>query len=76
MLTTGSNPQRFHPGHLRCDHRSVCREPMNEYYEVEGKRYCERHVEEYTRRAVGGKDIRAEKRRTRLVDLPRGGLGF
>ncbi|WVF72042.1 hypothetical protein IAT40_006854 [Kwoniella sp. CBS 6097] len=85
ILTPGPNPQRFHPGHLRCDHRGGvsgaqnCRESMEEYYDVGGNRYCERHVGEATR-AVDGSGrsmtMRAEKRRTRLVDLPVGGLGF
>ena len=46
---------------------------MNEYYEVGGGRYCERHAAEAARRLAssGG---RAEKRRTRLVDLGLGGL--
>jgi hypothetical protein len=51
---------------------------MDEYYEVDGGRYCERHIGEVTRKAggggLGGRDLRAEKRRTRLVDLPKGGF--
>jgi hypothetical protein len=46
---------------------------MDEYYEVAGGRYCERHVGEAMRKDGRG-DRRAEKRRTRLVDLPVGGL--
>ncbi|OCF36463.1 hypothetical protein I316_01712 [Kwoniella heveanensis BCC8398] len=85
ILTPGPNPQRFHPGHLRCDHRGGvssaqnCKESMDEYYDVGGKRYCERHVGEATRGVDGtgrSMTMRAEKRRTRLVDLPVGGLGF
>jgi len=77
ILTQGSNPQRFHPGHLRCDQRG-CADAMEEYYDVAGKRYCERHVGGATASGRGGlgSELRAEKRRTRLVDLPRGGLGF
>ena len=80
ILTQGSNPQRFHPGHLRCDHRGssgTCRESMDEYFDVAGKRFCERHVGEALLKASGGKEgknLRAEKRKTRLVDLPRGGF--
>ncbi|WWC69302.1 uncharacterized protein I206_103240 [Kwoniella pini CBS 10737] len=72
IVTPGPNTQRFHPGHLRCDHRGGvsgaqnCRESMDEYYEFEGSRYCERHVYEATK---GDRMMRAEKRRTRLVDL-------
>ncbi|WVQ98867.1 hypothetical protein IAU59_005998 [Kwoniella sp. CBS 9459] len=85
ILTPGPNPQRFHPGHLRCDHRGgvsgaqSCRESMEEYYDVGGKRYCERHVGEATRgvdQSGRSMTMRAEKRRTRLVDLPVGGLGL
>ncbi|WVQ78546.1 hypothetical protein IAT38_000632 [Cryptococcus sp. DSM 104549] len=88
ILTPGadSTTQRFHPGHLRCDHRggvsgaSSCREAMDEYYDVGGKRFCERHVREAMRKgsAAGGSQgtIKAEKRRTRLVELPVGGLGL
>ncbi|KAK4684556.1 hypothetical protein P7C73_g5617, partial [Tremellales sp. Uapishka_1] len=81
ILTPAPNAQRFHPGHLRCDHRggvsgsSNCRESMEEYYEVEGRRYCERHMAEATKGSGGGGGIsRAEKRRTRLVELPVGGF--
>jgi hypothetical protein len=85
ILTQGPNPQRYHPGHLRCDHRGgvsgaqTCRKNMDEYYEVGGGRYCERHVGEVLRNqggdgGLGGRNFRAEKRRTRLVDLPVGGF--
>jgi hypothetical protein len=51
---------------------------MDEYYEVGGGRYCERHVGEVLRGqgdgGLGGRNLRAEKRRTRLVDLPVGGF--
>lgn len=76
VVTAGSNPQRFHPGHLGCD-APHCSDTMEEYYELPGKRLCERHMERHVReaRAEGhglGKELRAEKRKTRLVDLPRG----
>ena len=51
---------------------------MEEYYDVAGGRYCERHVGEVLRKTGGdtrgGRELRAEKRRTRLVDLPVGGF--
>lgn len=89
MLTP--NAERFHPGHLRCDYRSgvsgaqSCRDGMEEYYEVDGKRFCERHINDAASAAGPGRSgagflgagaaaFRAEKRRTRLVELPRGGL--
>lgn len=75
--------KRFHPGHLKCDHTSPggsqnCRENMDEYYEVGKQRFCERHVGEAVNK--GGKDGlgiagRAEKRRTRLVDIAGFALG-
>ena len=52
---------------------------MDEYFDVGGKRYCDRHVGEALKAASagsggkGGKTLRAEKRKTRLVDLPSGG---
>ncbi|WVR05317.1 hypothetical protein IAU60_002331 [Kwoniella sp. DSM 27419] len=79
VVTPGPDPQRYHPGHLRCDHRGSvsgaqsCRESMDEYYELGGRNFCERHVGEASRRVEGaGRNLRAEKRRTRLVDLPSG----
>ncbi|KAL7422750.1 hypothetical protein Q5752_002042 [Cryptotrichosporon argae] len=82
VLTPAPNAQRFHPGHLACEHtapgaQGTCTEPMDEYYEVGAGRFCERHVADAQRRhrqtgGTGGG--RAEKRRTRLVDLPRGGF--
>lgn len=56
---------------------------MTEYYDIAGERYCERHVEAAVRRAAASSSAaagssgipvptpRAQKRRTRLVDLPR-----
>ncbi|EIW66279.1 hypothetical protein TREMEDRAFT_70205 [Tremella mesenterica DSM 1558] len=81
ILTSGPKPNRYHPGHLRCDHRGgvsgvqSCKENMDEYYEVDGGRYCERHVSEAMRNLSVGMGMgmgmkRAEKRRTRLVELP------
>lgn len=43
---------------------------MDEYYEVDRKRYCERHVGEAVHQGGRNSAIKAEKRRTRLVDLP------
>ncbi|KAK8869656.1 hypothetical protein IAR55_000224 [Kwoniella newhampshirensis] len=89
ILTPGPNPQRFHPNHLRCDHRGgvsgaqTCRESMEEYYDVGGERFCERHVGDALRKidgdgrvsgGLGQGMLRAEKRRTRLVELPVGGF--
>ncbi|WRT67302.1 uncharacterized protein IL334_004270 [Kwoniella shivajii] len=81
IVTPGPDQQRFHPGHLKCDHRGgvsgaqTCREPMDEYYDVGGERFCERHVGDATRVLdKAGRALRAEKRRTRLVDLPIGGF--
>ncbi len=51
---------------------------MDDYYDVAGGRYCERHIQEALRKTVGdgrdGRDVRAEKRKTRMVDLPVGGF--
>lgn len=43
---------------------------MHEYYEVDRKRYCERHVGEAVGQRGRNSAIKAEKRRTRLIDLP------
>ena len=44
---------RYHPDHFLCEYRG-CKERLLEYYEVDGRLYCERHV----RRAMddGGSD--------------------
>jgi hypothetical protein len=54
---------------------------MTEYYEISGKRYCDHHAKGVLAApgmlGVGGGTGRAEKRITRLVDLPAGGgFGF
>lgn len=84
--------ERYHPGHLKCDYRGgasgglTCRDSMEEYYDIGGKRYCERHANDAAGTGgsgrtgaeflgVGPGGLRAEKRRTRLVDLPRGMVG-
>lgn len=79
LAPSPAGDQRFHPGHLRCDHRGgvsgaqSCRESMAEYYDVAGQRFCERHVGEAIRRvANGGAPHRAEKRRTQLIDMSTG----
>ncbi|ODN98480.1 hypothetical protein L198_03725 [Cryptococcus wingfieldii CBS 7118] len=77
IVLPGPDPQRYHAGHFRCDHRGSsssshpCKESMDEYYDVDGKRYCERHAGEMMRavRRGGGRELKAEKRRTRLIDL-------
>lgn len=51
---------------------------MDEYYEVGSERFCERHVGDALRRKEGKDGVglgvaRAEKRRTRMVDM--GGSG-
>ena len=46
---------------------------MDEYFELGGKRYCERHVADAVSLVGHGSlNVRAERRRTRLVDVPRG----
>jgi hypothetical protein len=70
--------QRYHPGHLTCDTRN-CRDRMDEYYEIAGKRYCDHHAKGVLSAPglLGSGMGRAEKRITRLVDLPAGGaFGF
>lgn len=75
ILTQGLNPQRYHPGHLNCDVYG-CKDGMEEYYDVAGQKYCEGHIGSISRRGHGldPRDLKAEKRKTRLVDLPRAGF--
>lgn len=63
--------QRYHPGHLHCD-KPGCKQRMDEYYQVESRRYCAVHVRSELS-GLGSGMARAEKRHTRLVDLPAGG---
>lgn len=50
---------------------------MDEYYEIGNKRYCERHVASaLVGPGLGVGSRRAEKRITRLVELPVGGFGL
>ena len=53
---------------------------MDEYYEVGKQRFCERHVGDALRKGGKGGAVdmgRAEKRRTKLVDMSgAGGAGF
>jgi hypothetical protein len=68
--------RRYHPGHLNCD-KSGCTSRMDEYYEIGNKRYCDRHVASVLAGpGLGVGSRRAEKRITRLVELPVGGFGL
>jgi hypothetical protein len=68
--------RRYHPGHLNCD-KLGCTSKMDEYYEIGNKRYCERHVASVLAGSgLGVGSRRAEKRITRLVELPVGGFGL
>lgn len=50
---------------------------MNEYYDVGGQRFCERHVGEAVRKvANGAAPHRAEKRRTKLIEMPIAGIAL
>ncbi|KAI0949905.1 hypothetical protein AcV7_008536 [Taiwanofungus camphoratus] len=76
--------QRYHPEHLLCEYPR-CAERLVEYYELDGRMLCERHVHMVGEDAdegegeddivAGGRDsiARAMKRVTRFIDLA--GLG-
>ncbi|KAI0054008.1 hypothetical protein FA95DRAFT_1469473, partial [Auriscalpium vulgare] len=77
---------RYHPEHLTCEHEA-CTKRLVEYWEVEGRMLCERHmrrVVDMERAGMGlglerldidvaeGEDSRARRRMTRFIDI--GGL--
>ncbi|KAI0748530.1 hypothetical protein C8Q80DRAFT_1318725 [Daedaleopsis nitida] len=66
---------RYHPEHLVCEHPRGCTERLEEYYELDGRMLCERHVQwamrdedEYDDFA-GNRSTMAMKRVTRFIDL-------
>lgn len=75
---------RYHPEHLTCEYDEDgsgkrCDERLVDYWEVEGRMLCERHmrrvveqdmVDELDDIDVGGKaDARAMRRKTQFIDL-------
>ena len=66
---------RYHPEHFLCEYRG-CTERLVEYYELEGRMLCERHVqsaqeedEDYYDDFAGNRNTMAMKRVTRFIDL-------
>ena len=73
---------RYHPEHFLCEYRG-CTERLVEYYELDGRMLCERHVQKAMRDrdeededafddgfgAAGNRNTMAMKRVTRFIDL-------
>ncbi|TBU65549.1 hypothetical protein BD310DRAFT_971655 [Dichomitus squalens] len=73
---------RYHPEHFLCEYRG-CKERLVEYYELEGRMLCERHVQKAIREredgsddeygdvfgGAGNRNTMAMKRVTRFIDL-------
>ncbi|KAI0672949.1 hypothetical protein C8Q78DRAFT_970047 [Trametes maxima] len=68
---------RYHPEHLLCEYRG-CTERLVEYYELDGRMLCERHVQkaiddgerdEDVFGAAGDRSTLALKRVTRFIDI-------
>ncbi|KAN0063140.1 hypothetical protein ACQY0O_004304 [Thecaphora frezii] len=64
---------RFHADCFRCEYNSkglVCRQKLNEYYHVDGRRLCEVHAGKVShrlqRQGKKGLDLKADRRVTRL----------
>ncbi|EPQ28746.1 uncharacterized protein PFL1_03549 [Pseudozyma flocculosa PF-1] len=64
---------RFHPQCFRCEYDSkglVCRQLLDEYFNVDGRRLCEAHAGKVSRRlerqGKRGLDLKADRRRTML----------
>ncbi|EMD38262.1 hypothetical protein CERSUDRAFT_93791 [Gelatoporia subvermispora B] len=67
---------RYHPEHMLCEYRG-CTERLVEYYELDGRMLCERHVQKMMDEGSDdegesdetARDLRAQKRITRFIDL-------
>jgi hypothetical protein len=73
---------RYHPEHLTCDYEDEanekrCDERLADYWEIEGRMLCDRHVRVVEQDLMGvglddggiGTDSRAMKRKTRFIDI-------
>ena len=73
---------RYHPEHLTCDYEDEgsgkrCDERLVDYWEIEGRMLCDRHVRVVEQDLMGvelddsriGTDSRAMKRKTRFIDI-------
>jgi hypothetical protein len=74
--------ERYHLEHLTCEFEDDedgerCDELLVDYWEVEGRMLCDRHMREVERDTMGvgldeigpSSDSRAMKRKTRFIDL-------
>ncbi|KAH7908878.1 hypothetical protein BJ138DRAFT_304714 [Hygrophoropsis aurantiaca] len=53
--------KRFHPEHLLCEFEEGCKEPLAEYWEVDGQMLCERHAGVNGSRFGDGESVVAEE---------------
>lgn len=76
---------RYHLEHLTCEYEddededgNRCDERLVDYWEVDGRMFCERHMQRVVERDMMGvelddvrtsSDARAMKRKTRFIDL-------
>ena len=74
--------ERYHLEHLTCEYEDDgygkrCDERLVDYWEVEGRMLCERHMREVERDLMGveldeigtSSDSRAMKRKTQFIDI-------
>jgi hypothetical protein len=74
--------ERYHPDHLTCDYEDEgsgkrCHERLVDYWEIEGRLLCDRHVRVVEQDLMGadlhgggiGADLRAMKRKTQFIDI-------
>ncbi|CUA68157.1 Paxillin homolog 1 [Caenorhabditis elegans] [Rhizoctonia solani] len=67
---------RYHPEHFTCqyqDPEGKCETRLQEYWEVDGERMCERHAArtESQKGNTGDRTVKAKKRQTQFLDLSR-----
>ncbi|CAE6446007.1 unnamed protein product [Rhizoctonia solani] len=67
---------RYHPEHFTCEHEDSegkCEALLQEYWEINAKRMCERHAAraESEEDGTGQRTVKAKKRQTQFLDLSR-----
>ncbi|CAE6441772.1 unnamed protein product [Rhizoctonia solani] len=67
---------RYHPEHFTCQYQDAegkCEIRLQEYWELDGERMCERHAArtESQKENTGERTVKAKKRQTQFLDLSR-----
>ncbi|KAI0345332.1 hypothetical protein BDW22DRAFT_1343584 [Trametopsis cervina] len=62
------NGDRYHPEHLLCEHPR-CTEKLVDYWEVDGRMFCDKHAQGVSEDEEEEYYQRATKRRTQFIDL-------